>query len=352
MIKSLDIQNYQSHKDTHLDFHKGVNIIVGTSDSGKSAIIRTIKWVKDNRPSGDAIRSSWGGKTEVSIVLDAPELEIDPEITRIKDKQDEYIMNGMTFKAFRTEVPKEITDVLNMTEINLSNQLDIPFLIANSAGEVAQHFNQIAKLHKIDSATSNINSAIRSLTSEKTFKEGQVKKYEGELIQYEHLEKFEVDVEILEDLEKRFVNLCNRTNKLKSILEDLFLTEEDIEVEQETLKLEPLVNSILDKYEIVKELDDNYNELQNLLENIKQDDIELDEYKALVSLEHPVNNLLDLHGSLNEAETERNKLSKLLSNINNVQEEVISAEERYRRLKVKFEDEMGTTCILCGSKLK
>ena len=71
MIKEISIKNFQSHKDSHIELSDGVNIIVGASDSGKSSLIRAIKWLATNRPSGESIRSTWGGKTEVEIFTES-----------------------------------------------------------------------------------------------------------------------------------------------------------------------------------------------------------------------------------------------------------------------------------------
>ena len=134
MIKEVSIQNFQSHKDTHLEFHPGVNIIVGTSDSGKSAIIRTIRWVLQNKPLGDSFRSMWGGETKVTLTL--PE----GQITRSKDKSDKYTIEGppkLELEAFRTSVPEEVLNMLNINSVNLQFQHDPPFLISSTSGEVA-----------------------------------------------------------------------------------------------------------------------------------------------------------------------------------------------------------------------
>jgi exonuclease SbcC len=53
MIDHVAIKNFQSHKNTNIDFQRnGVNVIVGTSDQGKSAILRAILWAVNNRPMG------------------------------------------------------------------------------------------------------------------------------------------------------------------------------------------------------------------------------------------------------------------------------------------------------------
>src|SRR5690554_5109154 len=105
MITSLEIQNFQSHKETLLEFEPGVNVIIGPSDSGKTAILRALYWLVWNRPLGDAFRSSWGGDTKV--VLETK----DGMVKRFKGKEDHYKLfydppfDPIEFKAFGTQVP-------------------------------------------------------------------------------------------------------------------------------------------------------------------------------------------------------------------------------------------------------
>ena len=70
MIKSIHLKNFQSHKDTLIEFDQGVNVIVGQSDVGKSAILRAIAWVCTNKPSGDEFISSWADSTSIKIKTD------------------------------------------------------------------------------------------------------------------------------------------------------------------------------------------------------------------------------------------------------------------------------------------
>ncbi len=146
MLQKIEINNFQSHKNSVLEFDKGVNIIVGTSDSGKSSIMRAINKVLRNRPLGDGFCSYWGGKT--SILLQTENVEIE----WTKSNPDAYRLNDTEFKAFGTDVPEEIKQELNMDLVNIQNQHDSSFLISKSPGEVAQHFNKIAHLENINIA--------------------------------------------------------------------------------------------------------------------------------------------------------------------------------------------------------
>ena len=264
MIQSLSIKNFQSHKDTYLEFDSGVNIITGPSDSGKTAILRALRWLIWNRPSGDSMRSKWGGGIFVEAKFDGG------NVIRSKDKTDIYQLyiskKALDFKAFRTDVPKEITDFLNISEINLQRQLDAPFLLNNSPGEVAQHFNYVAGLDKIDKVTYIINSQIRELTSSiKSFEE-QKTRLENELKTFDYLDKFEAEVEVLEELNNRCINLINKENKLFSLINEIKNKEAEIEESSHLLKLETSVNNILCLYNELNTKDEAIKKLDKLIE--------------------------------------------------------------------------------------
>ena len=67
MFKSLCIENFQSHKKTVLNFDAGVKVIIGRSDSGKSAIIRAIRWLVENKPNGNSFINYDESKASVEI---------------------------------------------------------------------------------------------------------------------------------------------------------------------------------------------------------------------------------------------------------------------------------------------
>ena len=44
-ILKVEIKDFQSHKNTNIEFSEGFNCIIGRSDSGKSAILRALRLV-------------------------------------------------------------------------------------------------------------------------------------------------------------------------------------------------------------------------------------------------------------------------------------------------------------------
>ena len=366
MIKSLQITNFQSHEKTELEFSPRVNIIVGSSDCGKTAIIRALRWLIWNRPSGDSIRSSWGGETRAQLELQ------ENIIIRSKDKVDKYILeednirngnkhNKTEFKAFGTSVPEEISRFLNINEINLQNQLDAPFLLSESPGAVASHFNKVARLDKIDTSTQNVQSWINQLSftiGKEAVKDKpatglikQIEDKEQELKQFDHLEKFEIDVEVLEGMDKKLLNLRSNHTKLCLIYNSYLVNAEQILCFQDDLKLEKPLNQIFEwKYEI-EDIGTEGSELNFLVKQIKDVQAKISEQEELITLEKPVNVLLELYENKETADDQRKRLFKAVREINNVKSQLTNSEASYTALYAKFNKEMGTKCILCGSKL-
>src|SRR5690554_6424307 len=189
MIKRLVIRNFQSHKDTSLEFVPGVNVIIGQSDSGKTAIIRALRWAVWNRPLGDSFKSHWGGDTSVLVEMDECRVE------RFKGKEDHYKLwvddglEPLEFKAFGVDPPDEIGRALGFSELNLQNQHDPAFLISNNPGEVARHFNKVANIDQIDSSLRAVESWIRSINQDIRTQESNISEYQEQVREYEYLDE-------------------------------------------------------------------------------------------------------------------------------------------------------------------
>jgi len=347
MIKSLKIQNFQSHEKTELEFSPGVNIIVGSTDSGKTAIIRALRWLIWNRPSGDSIRSHWGGETSVTLGTE------NGTISRSKDKIDTYVLvtakgEEFTFKAFGTSVPEEIQMFLNIGEINLQRQSDAPYLLSKSPGEVASHFNKVARLDKIDLATQNINSWIRSLIQDIKQNEEQKKQATKELTNFDYLEKAEMELEVLEDDNKHLTKLYNAKNRLVKLLIVIKELEEDIVKESNIFKYESLVLELIAYIDKSMKLGLQESKLKNLVRSIKLLDEDLKQTYLLTILEEDVNIILVDIQNRKELEDANENLQKSLNTINKIIKELGTAEADYKAFSTEFKVTFPNVCPLCG----
>ncbi len=347
MISSVEIQNFQSHVHTEMEFHPGVNIIVGSSDSGKTAIIRALRWAVWNRPSGESFRSNWGGETCAVITTKGG------IVVRSKDKIDRYILvlggeNDTEFKAFGTSVPEEISKFLNINEINLQQQLDSPFLLSESPGIVAQHFNKVAKLDKIDKSTQYIQGQIREVTSNIKYYEEEVIRFKTDLKKYEYLDKAEKDLEKLEKLDHRYVGMLRRRTKLETLISNIKDTKINIKQESKILAFESQINQLINTIDELAEQKTQRNKLSKLISSIKETKENLLQGGLIIIYESKVNNILTLCEEKDSVEKERKQLFKALQNLLNTRRYIKEAIEQKAELQEKFEKVFPLECPLCG----
>jgi len=130
MIKSLKLSNFQSHDKTELTFSTGVNAIVGCTDSGKSSIIRSLCMAITNKPSGDSCIRNGTDLLSIDVQTD------DGKISRAKGKSNQYVVNGVTLKAFGQSVPEEVVSLFRIDpSISIQKQSSPYFLLHSSESE-------------------------------------------------------------------------------------------------------------------------------------------------------------------------------------------------------------------------
>ena len=324
MIQNLKIQNFQSHENTEISFNKGVNVIVGSSDSGKSAIIRALRWVTTCNPRGDAIRSFWGGDTKVSITTHEGHViertrtnSINRYILR-KNNDEELI-----FDAFGNNVPKEIEEILNLEEaINFQHQIDPPFLISETAGSTASHFNRMASLEKIDLGLKNTKSMQNAVNSRIDIKIEERTKLREELKVFKYLNHAEKDLVSLEEIK----DIIGGKIESKETLEELTTELNELNISlveiQTFLKSEIGVAFLIQKAKKLDVLNTQSLKLQdliNVIENIKE---QVQENVKILDAEDLLMRQIDFQKSLELKISQKNKLSLLWADLNSIKDEL------------------------------
>jgi len=341
MIQSIEISNFQSHKHSTLEFDPGVNVIVGSSDSGKTAIIRALRWLIWNRPSGDSIRSWWGGDTEVTLTLPTS------TISRIKGKENLYKLNDIEFKAFGTDVPEEIQKEINFNDLNLQQQLERPFLLDDSSGEVAQHFNKVAQLDVIDSSMANVKRWIREIEQDNKARRKQLKESIGELKTYDYLDKMETDVQAVEYLEKEKISIFQQETALKKIVEELQQIEEEIHSCDGILDLEEQVVPLLSLFTQKKFLNDQQFKLKKLAEEIEKVDQEYEKVIQFLEIEKPLEHVSTMLKKRNTLQDHCQTLRVLIDSIKTTAKNIEITQKKIEKL----ESQMPTICPFCGQRI-
>lgn len=211
MLTSLEINNFQSHKKSMLEFSTGMNVIVGRSDGGKSAVIRALRLVVENRPSGDAYRSNWGGDTSVTVTTQEGDV-----VTRKKtNTKNSYSLNETEFVAFKQDVPVEIQKALRITDLNIQSQMDSPFLLSMSSGFAAVHFNKCGGLSIIDKSNAAIQRDITRIGKDVEYYSRETAELATQLEEYTFIEACEESVAYLEAMSVRFNEGAGRLRTLR-----------------------------------------------------------------------------------------------------------------------------------------
>jgi len=352
MIKSLSIKDFESHRDSELEFSPGVNVLVGASDKGKSSVLRTLQVAIKNEPAGEDF-ISWGTDETILKLKTTDGIEV----TRKKGKSNLYCLKvgdgkEMEFKAFGQNVPDEIKKALNLFEVNFHKQLDNPFLLTESPGFVADHFNKVARIDKINSTTKNINSAITSIKSDIGKLEKDITKFNQELSEFPDLEKIEVELEMLEDLEKERNKIASAISELGNLIRRIDLVEEKIEQESDLLPLESEVESLLNRITQRDKLGTEINQLSGLLENIEMIDTKIKKFNRNIRLGGLVDSILVDLGESKAITGDLRTLNGLVGKLYVLDQNIVKTQENVVRMETRFKTEMGSVCLLCGSKLK
>lgn len=351
MINAIELTNFRSHKDTFIEFHPGVNVIKGTSHSGKTNIVRAIKWVLLNRPSGTGFipfTAAKGDETTVSLQLG------ERFVSRIRGKENAYETDEDQFPVVRTDVPDEVKDVLKMDETNISEQQDGPYLLNKPSGEVARIFNECVGLSDIDRINKNLNSItkqakrnanykkeeeerISKILSESSWVVGAKKRADSMHLQIDQINEME---EIRSGLEETLSSLSVVNNRLTQL--------------KDVMVLEPKVDKLIKSRESIDKLINKYNYLIELIEREEETTEKICNLKESLLLEPKIKRLESVREEIESAK-------KKYERIESVHVQIVMNERTTKDLKKQmkleekklneFMDRVGV-CPLCGSQLK
>lgn len=268
MIKSIEIKNFESHADTEIEFHPGVNVIVGRTDAGKSSIMRALRWIFFNKPVGDSYIRYGTKTTAVNVDLD------NGQLARVRENAFNGYVLGFhdEYKGFSHQIPEPVSNFINMSSINYQQQMESPFMLSWTAGQCGSFINETVNLESMDIAVSNIKRKISEETKSIEYNSIHIEQIEKELEAFEDLEEIEKLIEDLENKQNRWDYLSEKYLELSDIIENIEAIQENIEYNEESLRAQRSVTEackILDRYKTLQK--EAYN-LEGLIRSLYQID--------------------------------------------------------------------------------
>ena len=206
-IKRLVIDNFQSHEHTEVEFGLGLNVVVGPSDFGKSALVRALRWVLYNEPRGANFIRVGSKVCQVKVEMDDGTI-----VARLRSTtgKNQYLLKmpgeeELVFEGFGSDIPVEIIqatgvrkiviDERSRVELNLGGQLEGPFLLAENGAVRAKVIGQLGGVHILDWAQRSVNTELRRLGEREKRCQEELGKLSEALKSYDHLPELQEKIE-------------------------------------------------------------------------------------------------------------------------------------------------------------
>lgn len=294
MFKELHIKNIGPHGDLKLNFHSGINGIIGISQSGKTAILRAIYLLAFNKPGGLGFLSRFAkNKTaSVSLIQDNG-TEIKFSKTKVVEQRTTafYVLkepgkSKIVFSKLGGAVPDKITTALNISDINIQRQRDTAFMIDSNPGEIAKTINKITNIDQVDSWMKKISVKINILKTREVVAKEDLKEIKSKLKQLAYLDPLSYKIDRLRIIEDKKYKLSAKIDFLQVQIESVKATQKARSTIVEVLlKLESLFKRLKKLQEQRAQLQTERTELDKLFmanatweELLKEQNKDLDIY--------------------------------------------------------------------------
>ncbi|MFD2169420.1 AAA family ATPase [Tumebacillus lipolyticus] len=238
-IRNLRIENFQSHELTELSFDDGLNVIVGASDNGKSAVIRALRWLLYNEPRGSDFMRVGATQCRVTVEL-ADGSRVTRERTSSKNRYIVVQASGdqQIYEGFGNTVPQEVSDLTgvrkvaldedNETALHLGTQLEPPFLLSEPGSIKAKAIGRLNGVHIIDAASRDTNRDLtRANADERGYRE-QLAEVAAELEQFSDLPYLENILLLVEEKQARSRMLSGRLERLRALAKKYQAVQSDL----------------------------------------------------------------------------------------------------------------------------
>ena len=250
-IKRIELQNFQSHVKTIIEpAGPGfLTVITGPSDSGKTAVIRALKWVLYNQPQGAEFTRTGANMVRVKIDY-TNDVTVTRERTAATNRY-KMIQPGAekpeVFEGFGSTVPLEVQEITGVRTVkiadqdlllNLSEQLDPPFLGQKSttAPARAKILGKLAGTEEIDVAGAETGKDLYRRNQDEKRLDSEIEELEKQIEEFGWIEKLAEKIAALESLAARIKERQARLATLEQKRGELLQIQTEMNAAQKVMK--------------------------------------------------------------------------------------------------------------------
>ena len=348
-LKTVQIRNFQSHRDTEVHLVPGINLIVGTSDIGKSAFMRALNLVMHNEvPNREFVTY---GEKDATVILEFSDGTI---VERVKGstKNAYYatLPDGTRIEKEKlgggNAIPEEIYKALGSPPIDkkhgplaYADQHSPLFLVSLTPTELPRCISELTGLDDYESAALDLAKNARRFDRKVKDGKERITSIEAELEQYQGLD---IEIQSYDEISK----ILDKAEEARLIAEDAEnrLQEYNLIVEQGRQIIAEIneakkVLVIKPDYETAVALK---NEIVNILEVLSEYN-EIDEQVAQIELEiSNASKMLDseLQALIDKARSAESFLAKA-NNVLNEYNDILAEGSKTKAAIQVAESELG-----------
>lgn len=225
-VARIEIENFQSHAHTVLEPAPGLTVITGPSDQGKSAVLRALRWVYLNEPTGTDFIRVGTSRARVAITLRDGTRVIRERTTT--GSVNRYVVEApgaepVILEGFGREVPEPVREALGIRLVDLAGdkvhlgyaaQLEGPFLVGDKASVRAEAVGRLTGHHLLTRAAA-------AAASDRMAAEREVRRAKEEVEQLEQALQEYADLPLQEAALARLDEAIARTQAHSDRLEEL-----------------------------------------------------------------------------------------------------------------------------------
>ena len=350
MIKKIELKNFQSHKNTIVEFSEGLNCFIGTGDNGKSAVLKALLWVLTNKPDGDSFISHWAKKSTCSVTVytDAG------YVKRVKGKEGNYYeLNEQVYKAFGKNVPDDVVEFLNLSNINVHTQFEPHFLLSASSSDVSRVLNELTNLDSIDTSLGEANRFIRECKAREKTLNSTIADTTKELELYEDLDKVERTLKRVELLEEKYSSISTSANTLMGHLESVEHAKKALTQfeDTDTNNLMNILTEIESCLATLNALEASIKALKDLKDRIFSTRTSMVKLKNIDIVNKQIEGIEETAIAVDTLLQQIQSLESIITFCDECQKEMTKLATEYQADENLFHEMMGDTCPLCERSL-
>ena len=309
----LSLENFQSISHGELVFHTGTNVIIGQSNSGKTATFRALKACLSNPAGSQRFIKKGTNKSFVTLEYNGNQI-----VWIRTPKESSYIINGEEFiKTGKSSAFKLLEDTgfavdSNDVIMNIEEELQLPFPFGISKTDLFKLYENVFCVSDSAVILKAANGKELETKDYITSLENDIAKNETKIEAINDFKK-EVDIALLEKTKE---HLTERWSQIKFLQEGLEIIHKAIKVQKfsvEEVTFEDKVQSLQDLHNLKKQLY-RLKKLHTLGKELKEVpvpvSIDLSEYNDLKELSRTLQQLKEIKNLKASEETFENKMEE------------------------------------------